>query len=65
MKLINKILRCPHCGCIFLPDASTCPRCGKSCHSRRTDLNSMLTFNGMNCLTSIDHPIQSPESVAV
>jgi uncharacterized membrane protein YvbJ len=30
MQIINKTTSCPICGCICLPDAYHCPKCGKS-----------------------------------
>jgi hypothetical protein len=52
MQKVKKIVKCPVCGCIYLPDAYHCPKCGAS-HENAKRNNARYFF--MDALISGGH----------
>lgn len=53
LQAIKETAQCSRCGCIALPDATRCPKCGAPYHENRVD---ELTH-------TIDHLISKPVSL--
>lgn len=62
MQIINKTVQCSECGCIALPDATYCPKCGTSyrAHKERRDLKEI--FGTIGCF-SAQRPVDTSKSI--
>ena len=57
MQIVNKTLKCSICGCISLPDATKCPKCGTHYKSQQVNKNYKEIYNNIRyCLgTGLDY----------
>ena len=55
MQIVNKTLKCSICGCISLPDATRCPKCGAIYNNNMLNTGSEEIF-GSNRYLSIPRP---------
>ena len=62
MQIINKTVQCSECGCIALPDATYCPKCGTSYRVHKERGNLKEIFGTIGCF-SAQRPVDMSKSI--
>jgi hypothetical protein len=62
MQIINKTIQCSECGCIALPDAISCPKCGTSYRAQKERRDIKEIFGTISGLSTQD-PLDASQSI--